>query len=92
MDFVCSRIRGVLTGHGGRIISQDHDPLLEPSVLPLFGNDVLSVDRLIAWQSSLHEFMRFLCKYLYRLTSIVSQRLDGISNSFSLSSPDGIRY
>lgn len=58
-------------------MSQDHDPLLRPSVLPLFGNDVLGVDRLIAWQSSLHEFMRFVCKHLYRLISMVSQRLDG---------------
>lgn len=58
-------------------MSQDHDPLLRPSVLPLFGNNVLSVDRLIAWQSSLDEFMSFVGKYLYKLTSIVSQRLDG---------------
>lgn len=40
------------------MMSQDHDPLLRPSVFPLFGTHVLSVDRLIAWQ----------CKYLYRLT------------------------
>lgn len=57
--------------------SRDHDLLLRFSFFTLFGDQVLSVESLIASQSSLHERIRFVFKNLYRLILMFSQRLHG---------------
>lgn len=57
VDFVRIRICRALTGHGGCMMSHDHNLLLRSSVFILIGKLVLSVDCLIAWlvQGSLRD-------------------------------------